>query len=87
MSKSGRPRKAVVHADGRMTIVRHYGRGRKDPSGITIELHAKVSDGVRNGWDKRFIKLTTDELYDLTEALDDLCDLIEDQITEHKDQT
>lgn len=75
--------------DQNMTIVRHHGRGRSDPSGISVVLHRQVGDD-RNGWVNRRIKMTLDELFDLTEALDDLCDTIEDQMTitkQHKEVT
>lgn len=63
-----------LHKDEIVTIVRRTSNGRKDPAHIEVAL---TKEDAPQHW-TRVLRLTVDELFDLTEALDDLCDDIED---------
>lgn len=63
-----------VYDDELVTIVRRTSNGRKDPAHLEIALEKTESS---QHW-PRTLKLTVDELYDLVNVLDDLCDDIAD---------
>lgn len=64
----------VVYEDERFRIIHRKRNGTKRPAYITLgKKHPETGE-----WDKG-IRLSIDDLFDLTEALDDLCDEIEDR--------
>lgn len=63
-----------VYEDDLVKVVRRTSNGRKDPSHFEVSL-AKTEGSTH--W-PRTLKLTVDELYDLVNVLDDLCDDIAD---------
>lgn len=73
------PNSFVVFESDRIEITRRVNKGRDSPAKIGIEMLTVVGRGSRI-WSCRKLDLTIDELFDLTEALDDLCDQIEDQL-------
>lgn len=69
----------VVVDNDAFTITRHQSRGREKPAGV--DIHFKSLAGRGSPRESRRLFVTLDELFDLTEELDDLCDHIEDQET------
>lgn len=68
----------VVHAGETFTVEKRHSRGRAEPGGYTVNAKRVYGRGHRiNG--SRKLELTIDELFDLAEILDDICDFIEDQ--------
>lgn len=73
MTRGGR-KTYVLHEDDRIRVVRRTSNGRNDPAHIRIEL----AENEETTYGARVLRLSVDELFDLTEILDDLCDDIED---------
>jgi hypothetical protein len=63
-----------VYEDDLITILRRTSNGRKDPAHLEITL-GKTEESQH--W-PRTLKLTVDELYDLADVIDELCDDIAD---------
>lgn len=70
-----RPPKVLFESDY-IKVVKHGSNGRKDPSGMVINVWRPEHDEWRG------MKVTLDDLFDLAEALDDICDDIEDEMDE-----
>lgn len=68
----------IVHEDENFSVVRYRNRGRGNPPKVKIMFHTPHPTS-----DKRELALTIDELFDLTEVLDDLCDFYEDRDEDH----
>lgn len=69
------PGKARTLYEGEtLRVIQRGSNGKKEPRHILVSMDPK--DGV--GW-SRHMKMTIEELFDLTEALDDICDTIEDE--------
>lgn len=68
--------RVVFDQDG-IRISRRGSGGRREPPKVIIEISRGFGPEKANREFKR-LDLTIDELFDLTEALDDLCDFIED---------
>lgn len=67
----------VVYEDDDFTIMRRGSAGRANPP--SIKVYAKKKIGRGHAFVNRRLEITLDELFTLTEALDDICDEIEDQ--------
>lgn len=67
----------VVFEDETVRLTRKGSNGRDDPTMIVIEA-LPVVGRPDHPWQHRRLHLTIDELFRITEALDDLCDYIED---------
>lgn len=63
----------VIHEDERFRITKLSSGGRMAPRSVKIEALKHIGPG----WSRK-MQITIDELFDLTEALDDICDQIED---------
>lgn len=63
----------VIHEDDTIKVIRRRSKGRDNPGGFTIEF--KDDKGAPT---RRSLICSIDELFDLTEVLDDICDNIED---------
>lgn len=63
-----------IHEDELIKIVRRTSNGTKDPAHIEIAL---TKTEASQHW-PRTLRLTVEELYDLADVIDDLCDDISD---------
>ena len=68
-------RKKLMHEDENLRVVYQRRDGRRRPARVHVMLPALPGTDS-----ERYLSLTIDELFDLTEVLDDTCDYIEDQI-------
>lgn len=66
-------KRRTIYDDGHIRIVRVSSNGKREPAGIVIHMWREDMED----W-SRALKVTIDELFDLTEILDDICDDIED---------
>lgn len=64
----------VLHDDGLVRVIHKKNNGKQNPEHIIVVMEPR--DDVP--W-SRTIKMSIDELFSLTEALDDICDGIEDE--------
>ena len=70
----------LIHESDVLKVVSKSSAGRGNPRCIVIHMLQEVGGGNHNlPWAQRQLRITIDELFDLTEVLDDLCDYIEDQ--------
>lgn len=60
-----------------VAITRYPNRGRSQPGGILISYKNRAGRDITHSNRKLFV--TIDELFTLTEELDDICDAIEDE--------
>lgn len=67
----------VVHDDNKFRVTRRSSGGKGVPPSIFIEAKFWMAKG--DSFRARKLHITIDELFDLAEALDDICDMIEDQ--------
>lgn len=65
---------SVFHDDDQIKILRKGSGGKKQPPSVEV----KFKQPLPQGHQYRTLEMTIDELFDLTEILDDLCDTIED---------
>lgn len=73
------PRQTVVHDDENIRVIKVSGGGSKTPRSYKIEMKDKVA-----GYYGRKLQISIDELFDLTEILDDICDYEEDRDKEQE---
>lgn len=70
----------TVYEDLTFRITRRQSSGSRYPARFHIRVNRSL--GYKNKWegfDNGVLTLTIDELFDLAEALDDICDHIEDE--------
>lgn len=68
----------LVYESEHLKVIRRGSNGRKSPACVVITMPPLIE-----GAGKRIMTITFDELFDLTEVLDDLCDAIEDNPAIH----
>lgn len=62
-----------------LKVIRVGSKGRKEPAKVVIDMPPR-----NGGHTLRSLTLSIDDLFDLAEVLDDLCDVIEDAETAQK---
>lgn len=72
-----RKKNTIVYSDEEFSVIRIKSRGWNRPAYFRIE--ALVDKQCDNRLDHRRIELTVDELFYLTDILDDLCDRLEEE--------
>jgi hypothetical protein len=74
----GRKNTRVFFESEHLRVTRTSSKGVGKPARIKIEMLEDVGE-AGHFWQFRRLDLTVDELFDLAETLDDLCDHIEDR--------
>lgn len=63
----------VLYEDQNIRVVHRSSKGKERPAHISIRMSPRTTTSH-----ERLLNLSIDELFDLTEILDDICDAIED---------